>query len=345
MTTEAPRPEWLRKVPDRSLARRRIGLVLGAGGATGAAFHAGTLLALQHDARWDPNSADVIVGSSAGSIVAGLLRAGLTTDDLSAWGTTAAPRSDGRVSRDLLDNMGSTRNALVPSRPRLPFRSLAILGSLAHSPRPSIAGIVTSLMPTGWVDAPTNLERIGRLLEAWPERDLWVTAVDTSSARRVVFGKDDTSLTPGRAIAASCAIPGIYRPITIGGRRYIDGGAHSPTNADVMLDAPVDTVIISSPMSARPGASTRRPDHLMRALLHRRLQREADRLTRAGLDVHVFEPDRATIDSMGINALDSSRTGRVVRDAFLAAGDQIADSVTLREILSESQAVDTWRTT
>jgi len=48
---------------------------------------------------------------------------------------------------------------------------------------------------------------------------------------------------------------------------------------------------------------------------------------------------------MGINALDSSRTGRVVRDAFLAAGDQIADSVTLREILRESQAVDTWRTT
>ena len=83
----------------------------------------------------------------------------------------------------------------------------------------------------------------------------------------------------------------------------------------------------------------------MRALLHRRLQREADRLTRAGLDVHVFEPDRATIDSMGINALDSSRTGRVVRDAFLAAGDQIADSVALRETLRESLALDTWRTT
>jgi len=98
-------------------------------------------------------------------------------------------------------------------------------------------------------------------------------------------------------------------------------------------------------MSARPGASSRRPDHLMRALLHRRLRREADRLTQAGLDVHVFEPDRATMDSMGINALDSSRAGRVVRDAFLAAGGQMADSVTLREILRESQAVDTWRTT
>ena len=73
-----------------STAPRRtgIGLVLGAGGTTGAAFHAGTLLALQQDLGWDPNTADVIVGSSAGSIVGGLLRAGLTTDDLSAWGTS-----------------------------------------------------------------------------------------------------------------------------------------------------------------------------------------------------------------------------------------------------------------
>jgi NTE family protein len=128
----------------------------------------------------------------------------------------------------------------------------------------------------------------------------------------------------------------MYRPITIGRHRYIDGGAHSPTNADVMLDADVDTVIISSPMSARPAATTRRPDHLMRALLHRRLRHETDRLIQAGFDVHVFEPDRATIDTMGINPLDSSRTGRVVRDAFLAAGDQIADSVILRERLWES---------
>src|SRR4051794_21330801 len=97
MPAPAPRPRSSRDTATKGISHHAksrnelmgVGLVLGAGGATGAAFHAGTLLALQHDLGWTPDSAEIIVGSSAGSIVGGLLRAGLTTDDLSAWGTSA----------------------------------------------------------------------------------------------------------------------------------------------------------------------------------------------------------------------------------------------------------------
>lgn len=156
-----------------------------------------------------------------------------------------------------------------------------------------------------------------------------------------MFGRDDTAVTPGQAIAASCAIPGLFKPVKIDHARYIDGGAHSPTNADLLIDADVETVLVLSPMSAQPVATRRRPDHALRALFHRRLRIECETLTRAGIDVHVFEPDRATLEAMGINPLDSNRTPRVVRESFLAAGAQLAGEPGLRERLVSPAASPT----
>jgi NTE family protein len=197
-----------------------------------------------------------------------------------------------------------------------------------------------SLLPHGWINAAPSLERIGGLLDEWPPRALWITAVRTSDARRVVFGRDDVEVSLGRAIAASCAIPAVFRPVAIGRHRYIDGGAHSPTNADLLVDAGVEAAIIVSPMSGRADALRRhRPDHLLRTLFRRRLRSECAQLERAGIDVHVFEPDAATLEVMGINALDRARSPRVVRDAFFAAGAHIADDEPLRKLLLARSSV------
>jgi len=308
-------------------------LVLGAGGATGAAFHAGTLLALQHDLGWNPNSADVIVGSSAGSIVGGLLRAGLSTDDLSAWGTLVDPLPSGRDSRALLDELRGARHRLAPSVPRLRVPSTIMWRTLLHPSQLRVHTAALTLLPYGWIDAAANLERLGGLLEDWPEQRLWIPAVRRSDGRRVVFGRADIVVSPGRAISASCAIPGLYKPVTVGRHRYIDGGAHSPTNADLLIKAGIDTAVVISPMSGAKGALGRRPDHLLRAVFRRRLRVECETLTRAGIDVHIFEPDSETLTTMGINALDNSRTPRVVRDSFLAAGVTIAANPALRDRL------------
>lgn len=326
-----------------STAPRRtgIGLVLGAGGTTGAAFHAGTLLALQQDLGWDPNTADVIVGSSAGSIVGGLLRAGLTTDDLSAWGTSVPALPGGRASRELLNDVEAQPHRLRPSRPRLPIPSTALLRRLLHPSQLRMHTAAVSLLPHGWINAAPSLERIGDLLDEWPARELWVTAVPTSDARRVVFGRDDVDVSLGRAIAASSAIPAVFRPVAIGRHRYMDGGADSPTNADLLVDAGVDTVVILSPMSGKAGALRHhRPDHLLRSLFSRRLRSECAQLERAGMEVHIFEPDAATLDMMGVNALDRRRSPRVLRDAFLAAGTHITDHEPLRKRLLAQPAVE-----
>lgn len=327
-------------IMDTKTAKRGIGLVLGAGGATGAAFHAGTLLALQHDLGWNPNSADVIVGSSAGSIVGGLLRAGLTTDDLCAWGSSVDAPPAGRASRVLLDDLRSTRHRLAPSVPRVRMPSRTMWRAL-RQPRLRMHTAALALLPYGWIDAATNLERIGSLLDQWPDKPLWITAVRTSDARRVVFGRDEIVVSPGQAISASCAIPGLFKPVTIGHNRYIDGGAHSPTNTELLVSANLDTVVVISPMSGDRAALGRRPDHRLRAVFRRRLHAECEILSQAGVDVHIFEPDPATLRTMGINALDSSRTPRVVRDSFLAAGANIAANPVLRKRLRMTETHST----
>src|SRR3954453_17940958 len=87
----------------RDLPTRRVGLVLGAGGATGMAFHAGTLLAVSNDFGWDPQESAVVVGTSAGSVVGMLLRSGFSTDDLAAWGSSVAAAPGREPLREVLD--------------------------------------------------------------------------------------------------------------------------------------------------------------------------------------------------------------------------------------------------
>jgi NTE family protein len=318
----------------------RIGLVLGAGGTTGAAFHAGTLLALQQDLGWDPRQADIVVGSSAGSIVGALLRAGLTTDDLAAWGAVAEPLESGRQARVLLDELEQAGYPLAPGRPTLSLPRAAMLANMLHPSRLRLHTAVMSLLPYGWIDAGRSLQRLGELVTGWPERPLWITAVRTADARRVVFGRDDLHhpVSLGSAVAASCAIPAVFRPVRIGAHRYIDGGAHSPTNADVLVGSGVDVAIILSPMSAQLGALRRRPDHVLRSLFARRLRIECAALRAAGMEVHVFEPDAATLATMGVNALDRKRSAAVVRESFLAAGSAIVGNDRLREILASASA-------
>jgi NTE family protein len=289
------------------LPGRRVGLVLGAGGATGMAFHAGTLLALTNDFGWDPRQATAIVGTSAGSVVGTLLRSGLSTDDLASWSASVAPAPGGEAFRALLDEAEAERPTLVRPRWRRPR-----LGD------PRLRRALISSLPNGFVDASSSLAKLASLTEGWPEQALWINAVRRRDLRRVVFGRD---FTPdlGDAVAASCSIPGLFTPVRIGGESYVDGGVHSPTNADVLHGTDVDTVVVLSPMSVRPRAVRSTADHAMRLAHARRLRRECRRLRRSGIDVHIFEPDDATLRAMGRNALDRSRSGGVVRESFLAA--------------------------
>jgi NTE family protein len=302
----------------------RIGLVLGAGGVVGQAYHAGVLAALEHDLGWDPRTAEIIVGSSAGSVTGTLLRLGVPASDLAAFAVQSPLSVEGEAV--FAHVAGRDEEAFPPLGPNLflrPWRlpSPALLARIARRPwamRPGVAAM--TMLPSGRLDI---LERAsvldGVVGDAWPD-GLWICAVRRDDGARVVFGRSGSPPAPlSRAVAASCAIPGYFAPVRVGDVSYLDGGVHSPTNADVLARSGLDVVLVVSPMSSAFGRS-RSVDAPVRWVAHRRLDGEIRRLRRAGATVVRFEPAAHSIAAMGTNAMAEDRADAVVQAAFLEAG-------------------------
>ncbi len=321
------------RAPSAAPGPIRVGLVLGGGGASGLAFHAGVLWALHHDFGWDPRSADIVVGTSAGSIVGALLRSDVPAEDLAAWATDADPTRSGRRFRTVMDSAGDA----VP-RPSVPLPTMPgwhTLNALRHPSQ--IPGAIATLLPHGLLDHTSQVATLERLVATWPSKPLWISAVRVGDGRLRWFGRrpDDVGrIAPADAVAASCAIPVLARPVRIGDHRYLDGGVTSPTHADVLVDADVDLVIVLSPMGHQHGHNP------FRALAHRRVRGEIAELERSGLAVQLVSPDDDTIDAMGVNMLDSERAAAVMRQAFLGTAAQIDETVAdiLRSASADSVA-------
>ncbi|MDQ6854840.1 MAG: patatin-like phospholipase family protein [Actinomycetota bacterium] len=320
----------------------RIGLVLGAGGAVGHAYHGGVLAALEEVTGWDPRDAEVITGTSAGSVVGSLLRAGFSAPDLAARSTGDALSAEGQA---LLNRAGTDgRPVSIPSRPPrrrgLPrMASPALLARAALRPfwmnRPGV--MLAGALPAGGV--PTDLISTGlrKLFGTdWPERELWLTAVRLSDGRRVVFGRDGAPVAHvADAVAASCAIPGFFEPVTIDGVSYVDGGAHSPTNADLLVDrsGDLDLVIVSSPMSVAGNRLRPSLDLPARRMCRLYLGQEVARIRRRGVPVLVFQPTGADLAAMGLNAMDPQRRGPVTNQARDSARRKL-ERAEVRELVS-----------
>ena len=317
---------------------KRIGLVLGAGGVAGMAFHAGALWALHHDLGWDARDADVIVGTSAGSIIGSMLRAGVAPEDLAAWATDASPTAGGRKFRALM--LHADRLAPVARLPSPTLPGWVALGTFAHPTQ--LRAALTSMLPHGLADQTPRLAIVDRLLPEWPSKPLWISAVRVGDGRLTWFGRTDPAgahtgpdmraeidgrrerVRPADAVAASCAIPVLARPVQIGRHRYIDGGVHSPTSADALAEHDLDLVIVLSPMGHIAGEASRSP---ARRLAQRRLQREVRLLRARNTDVQVISPDASTIRMMGWNMLERDNSGRVMRTAFLGTSPQLHPDV------------------
>ena len=307
----------------------RIGLVLGAGGVVGQAYHAGVLAALEHDLRWDPRTADVIVGTSAGAITASLLRSGVPASELAAWTVRAPLSPDGRILEEFFGSQS----------PRFePFRAHDLLRRTPSLPGPRMIhraltrpwafrpmSAAMSLLGPGRFDVLQHLAALGTMTrDRWPGEELWVCAVRRSDGRRVVFGRTGTPDVPLRlAVAASCAVPGYFAPVVIGDDSYVDGGAHSPTNAGALRSQPLDLAIIVSPMSG-PSGLPRDPYGAARWHARRLVRREARALRARGIEVVVFEPGPDEQAVLGNNFMSSTHVGAIVQASFFAAGAHAA---------------------
>lgn len=303
----------------------RTGLVLGAGGVVGQAYHAGVLAALEHDLGWDPRTAEVVVGSSAGSVTGTLLRLGIPASDLAAWAVEAPLSVESASLIAQLDGEQPDQDfpPMVPGQLlhgwRLP--TPALLARVARRPwafRPAVAAM--TLLPSGRIDVAARAEVLQRVTgDRWPD-GLLICAARRNDGGRVVFGRDGSPrATIAEAVAASCAIPGYFAPVRVRGVEYFDGGVHSPTNADVLRHSKLDLVVVVSPMSAAHGRSLSY-DGAMRWAAHRRLEREITKLRAAGTTVVRFEPGPRAVLAMGLNAMAVDRSDRVVQQAFFEAG-------------------------
>jgi len=149
---------------------------------------------------------------------------------------------------------------------------------------------------------------------------LWINAVRLETGRRVTFGRDLRVTTDvATAVAASCAIPGFFAPVAVDGVRYVDGGVHSPTNADLVAGLELDLVVVSSPMSMARRGVRLAPDQLGRRLSLIALAREVGRIRAGGTPVLTFQPTGRVLDVMGWNAMDASRRADVAREAHASA--------------------------
>lgn len=302
-------------------------LVIGCGGTLGFAWTATVLAELERQG-WDPRSAHVLVGTSAGAELVALLGAGIPAaaiddgSDRLVAAHLSSPRAPGRLPglpRPGLPGLGLTRAAL---RRRIdPLAGLAGLLPRGRGDAQWLVdlGAVLATAPEGWVPHPAT----------------WLVAADARTGERVALGRDDAPRAAlGLAIAASWAIPGWFPPVRIGDRNYLDGGTVSPTSADLLLpqvtSGALDEILIVAPMSSRDGARARgldRAERLLRRPMTRRVDREVDALRAAGAHVVRIEPTLHDLDAMGANFMNRSRVERVRATARTHAPSLVAQAL------------------
>ena len=295
----------------------RTGVVLGAGGVLGAAWTIGALAALQEQRGWDPREADVLVGTSAGSVLASFLGCGIGVDVLldHQRGIVNAEAPD--ISYDPDSDSGGA----LPPLPRPGIGSpRGVLNTALHPWRVTPMGAVSAVLPRG----RGSLDPVGELVDAvcprgaWAAHpETWIVAMDYDSGRRVAFGRDGAPHSGLRdAVMASCAIPGWYTPARIGGRRYVDGGACSPTSLDLVASLGLDEVVVLSPMTSldydRPTTVAERIERRFRRLVTKRLVGEAKKVAVTGTKVTLLGPGAEDLAVIGANLMDPRRREAVL---------------------------------
>lgn len=311
----------------------RRGVVLGGGGVLGAAWMVGALCALEEVHGFDATSADVIVGTSAGSVLATLLAAGVTPEQLRDH-QRGIPVKSGPLAGYSWDY----EKATGPTRPQLPKLIGPGSGRLIRNSATRLrqmppTAVLSAFMPQG----KGSLERIGHLVDAitpmdeWsPHPNLMVVALDYDSGKRTPFGHPEAPEVPlSSAVMASCAIPGWFRPVEINGRTYIDGGAWSATSADLVAGHDLDEVFVIAPMVS---FAYDRPDHVLarlerrwRAQVTKRCSREVQKLRSEGAEVSVLGPGPEDLEAMGANVMDVKRRLSVLETSLRTSVDAYRD--------------------
>ncbi len=285
------------------MARRA--LVLGSGGPIGIAWQAGLLAGLA-EAGVDLADADFILGTSAGSFVGAQI----------AMGKEPGALTESIVSLDL----PISESSLEPDFTTF-IDKMAEAASGKRRARDVRAEIGKWALASETISEEVFLAVVGQLFaeiddDTWPERNYACTAVEALSGEFVVWNKE-AGADIKRAVASSCSVPGMFPPITINGRRYMDGGTRSATNADLARGYDAAIVVAVSGTAGDPK---------MAEQFRKQLDKELAALPESGTKVELVVPDSASIRAFGANLMDSRRSASAAR-AGLAQGKAQAASL------------------
>ncbi|MGZ5399545.1 MAG: patatin-like phospholipase family protein [Nocardioides sp.] len=270
----------------------RTALVLGGGGIAGIAWELGILAGLAR-AGVDLTGADLVVGTSAGSVVGSQLTSGLPIEELYAEQLTPADSEiGGRFSRIALLKLVSPY--ALPGSSRDKLRRVGAVAMKAHAP--------------GSIDRESVI-RSRIPVNDWPtDRDLLITAVEAETGRFTVFERS-SGVDLITAVAASCAVPTVWPPVAIDGHHYIDGGMRSTANVDLAAGADRVVVLAPLPRSLSKGTSIRS-----------QLEKVGPR------EWSVITPDPQALADFGKNLLDHAKRADAARTG-LRQSDHLIDEL------------------
>jgi len=332
--------------------RSGMGLVLGAGGVLGAAWMTGALAALQARLPRPVGDADVMVGTSAGSVLAAALRCGFSVDEIVAHqrggpaGTLSVLGSPdlgcGALPPWPRPGMGSPRLLIAGLRaphrvhPFVTISACLPQGRADHAMlRAMVQGMTSQAdqdgpaAPTVWPPGGTGRQRAADAPPGWAAGgQTWVVVVDYDSGQRVVFGRPGAPRASlPDAVAASCSIPGWFRPTTIAGRRYIDAGIQSAASADLLARAGLDEVYVLAPtaslVNVRPHTPLEGAEQLIRRWTTFALRREVGLLRSAGTKVTLLTPGPEDLRAMGGNLMDPARRQTVFETSLRTSAESV----------------------
>jgi NTE family protein len=298
----------------------------------------GALTALESAHRLDARDFDAIVGTSAGSVLAALLAAGVPVQDLRRH-QLAEPIDAGPLKGFSWDYDTATGGER-PSRPRpAPGSARMLARNVGHLRRLPPTAVLSALLPEG----RGSLDSVGALVShvvptGWVDREgLQIVAMDYETGRRVPFGRaGEPTADLADAVMASCAIPGWYHPVRIGDDRYVDGGACSSTSVDLLAGLGLDEVFVLAPSVSfamdAPEALLSRLERQWRQRVTRRCLREVAKVHAAGTEVTVVGPGPEDLEQIGGNLMDAVRRRAVLETSLRTSAAALADPQSLSPV-------------
>ena len=276
---------------------------------------------------------DLIVGTSAGSVLAAALRCRAPFEEMVAW-------QRGQATGLLRESAAlAAQDGPLPPLPRWRFGSVPLAWAALVTPHRVPPWVAASAwLPHGRGQHAALRSLITGLQQravpddrssGWADDRTWIAAVDYDTGQRVLFGREGAPRASlPDAVVASCSIPGWYEPAVIGGRRYVDGGVRSMTSLDVLGGTDVQDIYVLAPMAStepdHPLQPHLRMERRFRQVLTVVLVRQAKALAARGKRVTVLTPGPRDLAAMGMNLMDPRRRQAVLELSFRTSADALA---------------------